>query len=121
MFWTANFFWIFVLVIVLAAMVSTMIRSYQREKTIRIAIEKGVTLDPAMLRARTSSPEDARAGLLTGAITTLFVGLGLAAMGYVLSLNGNAEAFWGLAAVGALLWCISLGLFLARLAVSRGS
>ena len=59
-----DFFWLFILVIVLGGIVSRVIRSHQREKTIRAAIEKGVTLDPATLSslsARASSPQDARA------------------------------------------------------------
>ncbi|HEY4943062.1 MAG TPA: hypothetical protein VII56_16655 [Rhizomicrobium sp.] len=128
MFWDhgiygVDFFWLFILVIVLGGIVSRIIRSNQREKTIRAAIEKGVTLDPATLGSlstRTSSPQDARAGLMTGAIVTFFVGCGLTVMGYVLSMGGESSAFRGLAAVGGLLWCISAGLFVARLAIGRG-
>jgi hypothetical protein len=118
-----DFFWLFILVIVLGGTVSRVIRSHQREKTIRAAIEKGVTLDPATLNslsARTASPRDARAGLMTGAIVTFFVGCGLAVMGFVLSTGGNPDAFRGLAGVAGLLWCISLGLFVAQFAVRRG-
>jgi hypothetical protein len=122
MFWYANGFWIFILLIVLGGIVSRIIRSAQREKTIRAAIEKGVALDPATLssiRASASSaasPQDARAGLLTGSIVTFFVGCGLMAMGYFISLN-DMSALDPLLGVGALLWCISAGLFVARLAI----
>ena len=118
-----DFFWLFILVIVLGGIVSRVIRSNQREKTIRAAIEKGVTLDPATLSSlstRVSNPQDARAGLMTGAIVTFFVGCGLMVMGYVLNSDGNAHALRGLLAVGGLLWCISAGLFVARLAIGRG-
>jgi hypothetical protein len=118
-----DFFWLFILAIVLGGIVSRVIRSHQREKTIRAAIEKGVTLDPATLSnlsASRSSPQDARGGLLTGSIVTFFVGCGLAVMGYVLSIGGNPGTFRALAAVGGLLWCISAGLFVARLAIGRG-
>lgn len=119
-----DFFWLFILVIVLGGIVSRIIRSHQREKTIRTAIEKGVTLDPATLGSlstRTSSPQDARAGLMTGAIVTFFVGCGLMVMGFVLgNADGDGHALRGLLAVGGLLWCISAGLFVARLAIGRG-
>jgi hypothetical protein len=117
-----DFFWLFILAIVLGSIVSRIIRSHQREKTIRAAIEKGVTLDPATiasLSTRPSSPQDARGGLLTGAIVTFFVGCGLMVMGYVLGMD-NGHAMRGLLAVGGLLWCISLGLLVSRFAVGRG-
>lgn len=114
-----HFFWIFLIVVIAIAAAGRTTRATQREKTIRAAIEKGTTLDPNLLATlqRSSSPQDARAGLMTGAIVTFFVGLGLAAMGYVLSLDGNFGAFRGLGGVAALLWCIALGLFVARLAI----
>ncbi|MEI9996996.1 MAG: DUF6249 domain-containing protein [Rhizomicrobium sp.] len=121
MYWIhADFFWIFILVIVLVGTISRVIRSHQREKTIRTAIEKGVTLDPATLASLQASPAgNPRQGLLTGAIVTFFVGCGLALMGYVLNTDSNGETFRAMAAVGALLWCISLGLLLAGLVAKR--
>jgi hypothetical protein len=118
MFWYGNAFWLFIVVIALAGIVSGIIRRAQREKTIRLAIEKGVTLDPATLEnLRPSRPQDARAGLMTGAIVTFFVGTGLGVMGYVLSIDGDVSTFRSLAAVGGLMWCIAAGLFVARLAI----
>ena len=118
-----DFFWLFILAIVLGGIVSRVIRSNQREKTIRAAIEKGVTLDPATLSSlsvRTDrSPQDARAGLMTGAIVTVFVGFGLAVFGYFLSMDGNPHIFRIFLGIGGLLWCIGLGLFVARLAIRR--
>jgi hypothetical protein len=119
--WAApHFFWIFIISIVAIGAIQRVIRSYQREKTIRTAIEKGATLDPAVLETfhRPSRPQDARAGLMTGAIVTFFVGTGLGAMGYVLSMNSHDDgALRGLGGVMALMWCIALGLFVARLAI----
>jgi hypothetical protein len=118
-----DFFWLFIMVVVLGGTISRVIRSNQREKTIRTAIEKGVALDPATLNSlnsRPSSPQDTRSGLMTGAIVTFFVGCGLMAMGYVLNMGGDTNALHGLMAVGALLWCIALGLLVARFAVGRG-
>ncbi len=117
-----NFFWLFILIIVLGAIVSRIIRSHQREKTIRMAIEKGVTLDPGTLhslQASSANPQDARNGLLTGSIVTFFVGCGLMGMGYVLSMDGNGHALRAMLGVGVLLWCISLGLLVSRFAFGR--
>ncbi len=41
-------------------------------------------------------------------------------MGYVLDMGGDTNALHWLMAVGALLWCIALGLLVARFAVGRG-
>ena len=115
-----HFFWIFLIVVIAIMAAARSTRATQREKTIRAAIEKGATLDPALLATlqRPSSPQDARAGLMTGAIVTFFVGVGLAAMGYVLSFgSSDMGALRGLGGVAALLWCIALGLFVARLAI----
>ncbi|HWD26490.1 MAG TPA: hypothetical protein VG387_04950 [Rhizomicrobium sp.] len=118
---TPHFFWIFVISIVAIVAVQRVIRSYQREKTIRAAIEKGATLNPdliASLQRTPGHPQDARAGLMTGAIVTFFVGTGLGAMGFVLSYSqGDTGAMRGLGAVMALMWCIAAGLFVARLAI----
>jgi uncharacterized protein DUF6249 len=118
-----HFFWIFLIVVIAIIAAQRSTRATQREKTIRAAIEKGATLDPNLLATlqRSSNPQDARAGLMTGAIVTVFVGIGLAAMGYVLSLDGNFGALRGLGGVAALLWCIALGLFVARLAIRPNS
>jgi len=117
---TPHFFWIFVISVIVVVAVQRVIRTTQREKTIRAAIEKGATLDPGLLATldRPSRAQDARAGLMTGAIVTFFVGTGLGAMGYVLSLDGRgSDVLRGLTGVMALLWCVALGLFVARLAI----
>ena len=117
---TPHFFWIFVISVIIVVSVQRVIRSYQREKTIRAAIEKGVSLDPATLhslQASAPSPQDSRNGLLTGAIVTFFVGCGLAVMGYFISLNGDGRVLHAMAGVGGLMWCISLGLLVAHFAV----
>ena len=124
MFWlSGNFFWIFILAISLAGIVSGLVRSHQREKTIRTAIEKGVALDPATLsglQARAiQTPQQARAGLITGAIVTFATGCGLAGMGYFLNDDSGGQTLHAFLAIGALLWCIGLGLAVAAFAVRR--
>lgn len=119
-----NFFWLFVLAIIVVSIIARVIRSHQRERTIRMAIEKGVALDPSALSSLqrgASNPQDTRTGLLTGSIVTFFVGCGLMAMGYVLGLDGVHHSPHPLIAVGVLLWCISAGLFVSRLAIGRSS
>lgn len=115
-----SWFWIFILLISLAGVIQTIFRNYQREKTIRMAIEKGVTLDPAALTSLQRNPttaEDTRRGLTIGSIITFFVGCGLMVLGYVIGMERGGPII-PLLGVGGLLWCISLGLFVSRFAIS---
>jgi Domain of unknown function (DUF6249) len=117
----ADFFWLFILAIVLGGIVSKIIRTNQREKTIRAAIDKGVALDPATLssiQAGDATGSDRPYGLLTGAIITFFVGCGLIVMGYFISLD-DASALHPLLGVGGMMWFIGLGMLVAYFAITR--
>ena len=110
-----DWFWLFILGVVVAGIVSNILRSQAREKTIRTAIEKGVALDPATLdalRHQVGQQGNPRFGLLTGSIMTFAVGLGLCVMSYFVGLEDN-HIIWPMFGVGGLLWCISAGLFVA--------
>ena len=110
-----DWFWLFILGISVAGVVSTIVRSNAREKTIRAAIEKGVALDPATLdalRHQVGQQGNPRFGLLVGSIMTFAVGLGLGVMSYFVGLEDN-HVIWPMFGVGGLLWCISAGLFVA--------
>ena len=111
-----DWFWLFVLGISVVGVVSSMMRTRERERTIRAAIDKGVALDPALLesfRAQAVAPTgSSRFGLLIGGIMTFFIGIGLALMGVLIDVT-NHTVIWPLIATGALLWCISAGLFVA--------
>lgn len=111
MFWYANSFWLFILVIVLAGIVSNIIRGHQREKTIRAAIEKGVTLDPETLRSVNHVNGSPRFGFRVAAIITFFVGVGLLVLAYFAGHDG--EPIRPMMGVTGLMWCISLGLFVS--------
>jgi hypothetical protein len=111
-----DWFWLFILGISVAGVVSTIMRTNAREKTIRAAIEKGVPLDPATLDALRSRsvdpPGNPRFGLTVASIMTFFVGIGLGVMGYFINFEDH-QVIWPLIGIGGLLWCISAGLFVA--------
>ena len=111
-----DWFWLFILGVVVASIVSGIMRTNARERTIRTAIEKGVPLDPATLdslRSRAGDPPgNPRYGLLVGSIMTFFVGIGLGVMGYFINFDDH-QVVWPLVGIGGLLWCISAGLFVA--------
>lgn len=110
-----DWFWLFILGICVAGIISTIVRTNERERTIRAAIDKGVALDPATLdalRSHAVAPQSPRFGLMVGSIMTFSVGVGLGVMAYFIGLEDN-HTIWPLFGVGGLLWCISAGLFVA--------
>ncbi|MBV9043697.1 MAG: hypothetical protein JO294_01115 [Alphaproteobacteria bacterium] len=115
-----DFFWLFIMAVVLGGIISGILKNNEREKTIRAAIEKGITLDPGTLSSlragATNNAESARAGLFTGSIITFFVGVGLMAMAFFIGVPEEGHPIFPLIGVGVLLWCISAGLFVARYA-----
>jgi small-conductance mechanosensitive channel len=103
-------FWIVVLVITVTPMILAFFRRRETEKTIRMAIEKGQSLDPQvlakMLNPVAQTPEQEALNpeeIRFGGIVTLFVGLGMVGMSYFF----GGKVFLG---VAALLGCIGLGL-----------
>jgi hypothetical protein len=111
-----DWFWLFILGVSVAGIVSTVVRSNERERTIRAAIEKGVALDPATLEALRTQPGvpaagSQRFGLMVGSIMTFFIGIGLGLMSVLIHFGDGI--IWPLVGVAGLLWCISAGLFVA--------
>ena len=109
-----DWFWLFILGVSVAGIISSIVRTNERERTIRAAIEKGVALDPATLdalRSHAMEPQSPRFGLLVGAIMTFFVGIGLVVLGAFVHFGDGIV--WPLVGVAGLLWCISAGLFVA--------
>lgn len=99
------------------AMILPFLRRREAQKTLRAAIEKGQTLDPEVvdrILGPRPGPDTAGRDLKTGGVVTLFVGLGLAAMGWLISLGEpSSNAFFALAGTGAMVGLIGLGLIVA--------
>ena len=106
----SGMFWIFI-----AAWVVIVIwrkASLQREAlaTIRHAIDKGQTIDAAILEKILRAEPQQDRGLLTGALAVIGAGIGLGIMGYFLSIGGKPDALFPLIGVGSLLVMIGIGL-----------
>ena len=112
-------FWIFVAAVVWAGLWYARSRNREKQKTIRMAIEKGVKLDPALIesidRDRPARPEDYSIG---GYICTA-TGIGLFPLGFFLRFVA-VEAFYPLMGAGILVVLVGLSLLLvARMIQSR--
>ena len=104
-------FWIFIALVVIVPIVLHHRRRVETEKTIRMAIEKGASLDPAMLdRLRGASAadqeQDSPENTRRGGIITASVGIGL----YLLSVFTGINKLMGPA---ALVLCIGIGIFVS--------
>ena len=120
-------FWAFVAVCVAAAAAQAIFRNRETQKTIRLAIEKGQTLDPATLERllqgagpATPPAPQARFGLITGGIVMLSIGVGLAVMGWFISLD-QPGAFHPMLGVGSLVGLIGVALLIASRFAGRSS
>ena len=105
-------FWLFVILITIVPIYLHHRRRLETEKTIHMAIEKGASLDPAMLErllgasttddAEKDSPEQSR----RGGIITASVGIGI----FMFSVFTGIEKLIGPA---ALVLCIGIGIFVS--------
>ena len=119
-------FFMFLSVCVGGGIISHIRQQRNKLELLRISIEKGLTLDPALIdklmptanAERPSTPVQVVTGLRIGSIMCLAVAIGLPTMGYFLA-NVDEKAFPALQGVGALLACISVGLFIASAVVAR--
>ena len=121
-------FWAFVAVCVAAGAAQAIFRNRETQKTIRLAIEKGQTLDPAtlerLLKGDVAAPPasgQTRFGLITGGLVMLCIGVGLAVMGWFISLD-QPGAFHPMLGVGSLVGLIGVALLIAsRFVVKAGA
>jgi hypothetical protein len=111
-------FWIFVAVVVWAALWYAKSRNREKQKTIRLAIEKGVDLNPALIESldkdRPAKPEDYYIG---GFICTA-AGIGLIPLGYFLK-QIAVEAFYPLVGAGILVILVGLSMLLVAQLIRR--
>jgi hypothetical protein len=120
-------FWTFVAICVVAGAASSVMRNRETQKTIRQAIEKGQTLDPATLERllQTNAPPPSAApqtrfGLITGGLVMVCVGVGLAVMGWFISLD-KPEAFHPMLGVGSLVGLIGVALLVSSAFVAKSN
>ncbi len=111
-------FWVFVAVVVWAALWYAKSRNREKQKTIRLAIEKGVQLDAALIESidkdRPAKPED----YYIGGFVCTAAGIGLFPLGYFLKFI-SPEAFYPLIGSGLLVIIIGLSMLLVASIIRR--
>ena len=121
-------FWVFVAVAVVAGIWRQIVFRREIHTTIRLAIEKGQTLDPALIEKLfkpPGSPETVMGtlfgeptgrpgteGLLVGGGVILAAGIGLPVLGYFIRLSGNSGPFYPLIGAGILVSLIGIALLI---------
>ncbi len=108
-------FWMFVAVAVVAGVWKDYASRRETERTIRVAIEKGQQLDPALVEKMLHPKKGGdRTGLLVGGLVTLAAGLGLPIMGYFISLAaGESEVLYIMIGAGILVAMVGAALIIA--------
>ena len=111
-------FWLFVILITIVPIVLHHRRRVETEKTIRMAIEKGASLDPATLdrllgASAADQEQDSPENTRRGGIITASVGIGL----YMLSVFTGINKLMGPA---ALVLCIGIGIFVSAKFMKKG-
>jgi len=111
-------FWIFIASIVVGGMWYAQARNRETQETIRLAIEKGITLDEALIDKlivrQSGNPED----YYISGIICIAVAIGLPIMGYFLGQIAT-EAFFPLVGAGILVGLIGISLILCGKFMSR--
>ena len=109
-------FWGFIAAVVIGGIWYDIRRKAEQQRTIRSIVESGKDLDPkvieSLLKTESSDPVQTSKDLKTSAIVTFFVGVGLAAFGFIIGIQ-EPQAIIPLAGIGGLLFCISAGLWIA--------
>ena len=111
-------FWIFVASVVVAGIWYAYARNRETQKTIRLAIEKGVQLDDAfvdkLVMRESGNPED----YYIGGLICLACAIGLPILGYFIG-RIAPEAFFPIVGAGVLVGLIGISLLLCGKLIDR--
>jgi hypothetical protein len=111
------YFWIAIVVIVIVSATRRVLVERERQRTLRAALERGQQIDPALLQNIVARPlpTNSSAGLQSGGIVMIAVGIGLALMGYCISLAdpSDHDALLPMLGVGLLVVCLGVGMLVA--------
>lgn len=111
-------FWLFVALVVLASLWYSSARNRDIQKTIRLAIEKGMQLDPALIdklvTRKSGKPED----YYIGGFVCLALGIGLPILGFFIE-RIEPEAFFPIVGSGILVGLIGISLIVCGMLISR--
>ena len=111
-------FWIFIASVVVAGIWYAYARNRETQKTIRLAIEKGMQLDAALIDKlvirESGNPED----YYIGGFICIACGIGLPILGYFIG-RIAPEAFFPIAGAGVLVGLIGISLILCGKLIGR--
>ena len=113
-------FWMFLAVVVGGAMWFDARKKESEQETLRRLVESGQRIDTAVIDKMFKSTGNERKDrdLMVAGIITLFVGFGLAVMGWFIG-KFDPKAFTAMLGVGGMVGIIGLGLLLSGLYFSR--
>ena len=104
-------FWIFVAIVVVAALWYHTSRNREKHKTIRLAIEKGMQLDAALLYSLDKPKPAIPEHYSIGGFITIAAGIGLIIFGFFIA-KVEAAAFYPLIGAGILTALVGISLLL---------
>ena len=102
-------FWLFITIVAVVAMLTNHKKNKAMQETLRMAIEKGVELDPAVIDSLNSHGPEKPEPYFIGGFAATGTGLGLPILGYFLGKIAPA-AFYPLVGAGVLVILIGLSL-----------
>jgi hypothetical protein len=121
---TGAAFWLFVGVCAVAGIVVDYKRRRVGIEVVRAAIEKGQTLDPALIEKLTSSPHGNEphdpTGLKLGGVITVASGIGLCPLSWFIG-KVHPAAIYPLLGLGVLAICVGVGLLIGGRVVARAA
>jgi MFS family permease len=117
-------FWAAIIVCILIVSLRKFFTERERQRTLRVALERGQPIDPELLQKIVARPERVKSpeGLQGGGIIVIGLGVGLAVMGYFISLGEPSEhnSRMGMLGVGLMMVCLGTGMLIAsRVALRR--
>lgn len=111
-------FWVFVAIVVVAAIWYYKARNRERQKTTRLAIEKGMQLDPALIESLTqgepAKPED----YSIGGYVSVGAGIGLIIFAFFIG-HTTPEALYPLIGAGILVILVGISLLYVAKMIRR--
>lgn len=107
-------FWMFLAIVVGGGMWFDARKKESQQETLRRLVESGQNIDPAVVdkMLRNTGNERKDRDLKVAGIITLFVGIGLAVMGWFIG-QIDAQAFKAMLGVGGMVGIVGVGLLLA--------
>ena len=111
-------FWVFVAIVVVAGVWLAYARNRETQKTIRLAIEKGMHLDPALINTLVVRKQDKPEDYWVGGVICVAIGVGLPILGFFVG-RMAPPAFFPIVGAGILVGLIGVGLIVSGILVGR--